>query len=61
VDKPVQSFAGKCIAIIKRTNDLNDKLVVVPQGKTSDPETIRGETRFVEQFFESELILAKKK
>jgi inorganic pyrophosphatase len=57
VNKPVNSFEGKCIAVIKRINDLDDKLIVVPQNLIIDPETIRKETHFVEKFFESDLIL----
>lgn len=56
VDRPLSSFEGKCIAIIKRVNDLDDKLIVVPQETRLDLETIKNETSFVEKFFESELI-----
>ena len=57
VNKPLASFEGKCVAIIKRTNDLDDKLIVVPPETLMDADTINNETHFVEQFFESELIL----
>jgi inorganic pyrophosphatase len=30
IDKPVKKAQGKCIAIIHRLNDDDDKLVVVP-------------------------------
>lgn len=57
VDTPLKEFTGKCIAIIHRTNDDDDKLVIVPEGheKISD-EDIRRETHFQEQYFESEII-----
>ncbi|MFN2302918.1 MAG: inorganic diphosphatase, partial [Anaerolineales bacterium] len=57
VDKPVNSFEGLCVAVIKRTNDLDDKLVVVPQNTSIDSEKIRKDTNFVEKYFESELLL----
>src|SRR3989344_1601495 len=31
VEKPIDKFHGKCIAIIHRTNDNDDKLVVIPE------------------------------
>ena len=31
--EPLEIFTGKCIAIIQRTNDTDDKLIVVPDGK----------------------------
>lgn len=30
VFEPIEEFSGKCIAVIHRTNDEDDKLVVVP-------------------------------
>ena len=32
IDKPLKEFTGRCVAIIHRTNDNDDKLVVVPDG-----------------------------
>src|SRR3989344_8215459 len=32
VFEPVKIFRGKCIAVIHRTNDEDDKLIVVPNG-----------------------------
>jgi inorganic pyrophosphatase len=59
VDQPVESFSGKCITIIKRQNDLDDKLIVVPPDQAWLAEAILKETLFVEQYFESEIILAQ--
>jgi len=56
VFEPVKSYIGKCIAVIHRINDDDDKLVVVPEGKNYTDEQIRALTEFQERFFESEII-----
>lgn len=56
IDKPIESFEGKCIAVIHRTNDNDDKLIVVPEGENCTDEEIRKLTNFQEQYFESEII-----
>ena len=58
VFEPLETFKGKCIAIIHRTNDDDDKLIVVPKGKNYSNEEIRALTEFQEKFFESEIIRA---
>lgn len=56
VDEPLKTFEGECIAVIHRTNDDDDKLVVVPEGTNVTDEEIRKSTNFQEQYFESEII-----
>ncbi len=56
VFEPVNSFTGKCIAIIHRTNDNDDKLVLVPEDKDYTDDQIRALTEFQERFFESEIL-----
>ena len=56
VNEPINEFEGKCIAVIHRTNDDDDKLIVVPEGKEISDEEIRKLTYFQEQYFESEII-----
>lgn len=56
VDKPLDSFTGKCIAIIHRTNDNDDKLIIVPDGMNFTDEEIRNLTNFQEKYFESIII-----
>ena len=56
VFEPLNNYIGKCIAVIHRTNDDDDKLVVVPEGKNYTDEEIRVLTEFQERFFESEII-----
>ena len=59
VFEPVSEYNGKCIAIIHRTNDNDDKLVVVPVDKSYTDEQIDALTEFQEQFFEH--IIVRKK
>lgn len=54
--EPLETFNGKCIAIIHRTNDNDDKLVVVPENKSFSNDEIRVLTDFQEQYFESVII-----
>jgi inorganic pyrophosphatase len=56
VFEPVSTFTGKVIAIVHRTNDDDDKLVVVPEGKEYSDEAIKALTEFQERFFESVII-----
>lgn len=56
IDNPVEEFEGKCIAVIHRTNDDDDKLIIVLEGKDYSDEEIRKLTKFQEQYFESEII-----
>ena len=56
VFEPVEKFDGKVIAIIHRTNDDDDKLIVVPEDRKYSDDAIRALTEFQEQFFESVII-----
>lgn len=56
VFEPAQKYTGKVIAIIHRTNDDDDKLVVVPDNKEYTDDQIRALTEFQEQYFESIII-----
>ena len=56
---PVKEFEGKCIAIIHRTNDNDDKLVIVPDDKNYSDDAINALTEFQEQYFEHKLIRKK--
>lgn len=53
VDEPIERITGRCIAVIRRSNDADDKLVVVPGGEHFTDEQIWGLTAFQERFFES--------
>ena len=53
---PVETATGKVIAVIHRTNDDDDKLVVSKEGTDYSDDAIRALTEFQERFFESEII-----
>ena len=55
VDEPVKEFTGRVIAVIHRLNDVEDKLVVAPDGMTFSKEQIIELTEFQEQYFDIEL------
>lgn len=56
VFEPVETFIGRCIAIVHRTNDDDNKLVVVPEGREYSDEQIRALVEFQERFFESVIL-----
>lgn len=55
-NRAIEEFNGKCIAVIHRTNDDDDKLVIAPEEKDYTDEQIKELTDFQEQYFESEII-----
>lgn len=52
----LEEFTGKCIAIIHRTDDDDDKLIVCSANKTFTDDEIREATDFQEKWFKSEII-----
>ena len=56
VFEPLEYFTGKCIAIIHRLNDNDDKLIIVPENRNFSDDEIKVLTEFQEQFFESIII-----
>lgn len=53
---PIEKSSGKVIAIIHRTNDDDDKLIVSKDGKEYSDDAIRALIEFQERFFESIII-----
>ena len=56
VFEPIKQFKGKCIAIIHRLNDDDDKLIIVPDEKEYSNEAIIALTEFQEKYFDIEII-----
>ena len=54
--KPLDTFEGVVVAIIHRTNDNDDKLVVMAKDRNYTDDQIRALTEFQEQYFESEIL-----
>ncbi len=53
----IETFEGECIAVIRRTNDNDDKLIIVPKGKKYSIDAINALVEFQERFFESIIIM----
>lgn len=56
INAPVKEFTGKCIAIIHRTDDNDDKLVVAPENMNFSDKQIKKMTYFVERYFNSVIV-----
>ncbi len=57
VDEPVKEFTGRIIAIIHRSDDVEEKWVVAPDGVTFTKEEIMDAVHFQEQYFQSEVVI----
>lgn len=57
VSEPISKFKGKVIAVIKREDDIEQKLVVVPDGVSFTKEEIENLTYFQEKYFTSKIVL----
>ena len=55
VNKPIEQFVGKVVAIIHRLDDVEDKWVVAPQEATLTQEEILKQVHFQERFFTVEV------
>ncbi len=55
VFKPVEKYSGVVKAIIHRTNDNDDKLIVLPKDKDYTIEQIKVLVEFQEMYFTSEI------
>ena len=56
---PLKTYKSVVKAIIHRTNDDDDKLVVMPKDKNYNDDQIRALTEFQERFFDSVIIRDK--
>ena len=59
INKPLDTFTGRCYAIIHRTDDDDDKLVVAPDGQNPTDQEIEEKTKFQEQWFKHIIIRQK--
>lgn len=56
VFEAVNEFEGKCIAIIHRINDDDDKLIIVPENRNFTNDEIEVLVEFQERYFKHEII-----
>ena len=56
VFEPREEFTGRCIAIIHRLNDNDDKVIIVPEGVDYNDKQIMALTEFQERFFKSLIV-----
>jgi inorganic pyrophosphatase len=56
VFEPLKEADGVCIAIIHRTNDDDDKLIVVPEGDDLTDEEILQQVAFQEHLYEGVVV-----
>ena len=54
--KPLKKYKGKCIAVIHRLEEDDDKLIIVPKNKNYTDSEIRLLTDFQEMYYKSEII-----
>ena len=54
--EPVSEYDGKCIAVVRRTNDNDDKLIVVPIDKNYSDDAIEALIEFQEKYFKHVII-----
>jgi inorganic pyrophosphatase len=59
VNKPVDKASGICIAIIHRTDDEDDKLVITPNGEDFSDKEIEELVEFQEKWFKHIILRAK--
>ena len=53
VDEPVSSYTGRIIGIVYRADDVEDKLVMAPHGKSFTAEEIAREVYFQERYYQT--------
>ena len=51
--EPLEQFTGRVIAVIRRFDDVEDKLVVADENQRYSRERILESVRFIEQYFDS--------
>lgn len=56
VDEPLKEYEGRCIGLIHRTDDDDDKLIVAPEGVDLTDDEIEKQTAFQERWFKHALI-----
>ena len=56
IDKPLMTYVGRCIGVVHRIDDDDDKLIVVPEACNLSVEEIERQIDFQEKWFEHILV-----
>lgn len=56
VNTPVYEYTGRCISVIHRLDDDDDKLIIVPDGRALSDEEIEVSVSFQEKYFRHTII-----
>lgn len=56
IDYPLSAFEGRCIALVERQEESDDKLVVVADGQSYCDEEIERQIEFQEKYFSHKII-----
>ena len=56
-NEPLKKYKGKCIAVIHRLNDNEDKLIIATSNKQYTEKEIKEMTNFQEKYFKSVIIM----
>lgn len=59
VFQPIEQFEGQVIAIIRRRDDVEDKLVVAPPDKNYTRQQVTALVEFIERMWDSEVVMAR--
>jgi inorganic pyrophosphatase len=59
VDEPITKTRGVCIAVIRRTDDVDDKLIVTQDGNDFSDAEIEKLTEFQEKWFKHVVLRSK--
>ena len=57
IAEPLEEFDGIVIAAVLRKDDVEDKLIAAPEGMVFTPEEIARSVHFVEQYFDSSIVM----
>lgn len=56
VDHPVESYTGRIIGLVLRSDDVEDKLVMAPQGQSFSVEEMTRALHFQEKYYDSHIV-----
>lgn len=59
VDTPVTEYTGKIIGIVHRENDVEDKLVMAPEGVIFTQNEVAEQVYFQEQYYKTHIEVSK--